>query len=81
MYMGKEVRQDIRLNNASDVHEFVKLADACDFDVNIGYGRVQIDGKSIMGVMGLDLGKVLTVHYTGDNDAMDQFVARHAIAK
>ena len=72
MYTNK-----IRLRNATEAHEFVKLADACDFDVNIGYDRVVIDAKSIMGVMGLNLSRVLTVSYGGESDALRRFCDAH----
>jgi len=63
----------IKLSSLEKVHQFVKLADACDFDVNVGYDRVVIDAKSIVGVMGLDLGRTLTVSYDGESDALKFF--------
>ena len=67
----------IRLSNLDQVHEFVKLADAFDFDVNIGYDRIVIDAKSIMGVMGLDLGRKLTVSFDGDAPELESFCENH----
>ena len=63
-------KKTIRLRNLDEVHEFVRLADACDFDVNIGYDRVVIDAKSIVGVMGLDLGRNLLVSYDGESQTL-----------
>ena len=71
----------IKLREIQDVHEFVKLADACDFDVNIGYGRISIDAKSIVGVMGLDLGRPLRVDYDGTNEAFTAFLKGHEYVK
>ena len=71
----------IRLKEIQDVHEFVRLADACDFDVNIGYGRISIDAKSIVGVMGLDLGRALRVDYNGESEALLDFLNRHEYVK
>ena len=71
----------IRLKEIQDVHEFVRLADACDFDVNIGYGRISIDAKSIVGVMGLDLGRPLRVDYNGESEALLDFLNRHEYVK
>ena len=51
----------IRLNATEDVREFVYGASQCDFDVDVSYNRVLIDAKSILGVLSLDLSKVLTV--------------------
>ena len=71
-------KRTIRLRNLDEVHEFVRLADACDFDVNIGYDRVVIDAKSIVGVMGLDLGRNLLVSYDGESQRLQQFCEGHA---
>lgn len=38
----------IKLNEASEVEEFVKAAGKCDFDIDIFYNRVIIDAKSIL---------------------------------
>ena len=39
-----------------DVKEFVTAAAKCDFDIDVNYNRVLVDGKSILGVLALDLG-------------------------
>ena len=36
---------------------FVNKAESCDFDVDICYNHLVIDGKSLMGVMNVGLGK------------------------
>lgn len=46
-----------------EVMDFVNLCSSCDFDVDLGYDRVLIDAKSILGVLSLDLGRELTVSY------------------
>ena len=51
----------IKLNEASEVEEFVKAAGKCDFDIDIFYNRVIIDAKSILGIMSMDLTQELTV--------------------
>ena len=37
------------------VQDFVSEASKCDFDVDLGYNRIVVDAKSIMGVFSLDL--------------------------
>lgn len=49
----------IRLNATEDVKEFVKAASKCDFDVDISYNRILIDAKSILGILSMDLTRVL----------------------
>ena len=65
----------IRLRSLSQVHDFVRRADQCDFDVNIGYDRVTIDAKSLVGVMGLDLGRKLTVSFSGENRQFEEYLS------
>ena len=57
----------IKLNAAEDVQEFVKAASKCDFDIDIYYNRFLIDAKSILGILSMDLTKVLTVDCHGEN--------------
>lgn len=65
------------LNEAKD---FVRAATECDFDVDIFYNHYSVDAKSILGVMGLDFSKVLTVRYYGYNRNFEEYLNRFAIA-
>ena len=56
------------------MHEFVRRADLCSFDVNIGYDRVSIDAKSLVGVMGLDLGRSLIVSFYGEDKPFEDYL-------
>ena len=40
---------------------FVNKAESCDFDVDICYNHLVIDGKSLMGVMNVGLGKSVEI--------------------
>lgn len=64
----------------NDVNEFVKVASACDFDIDVAYNRYVVDAKSILGVLGLDLTKALTVTYQGYNEKLENFIAGTALA-
>ena len=66
----------IRLNATEDVKEFVKAASKCDFDVDISYNRILIDAKSILGILSMDLTRVLTVTCHG----FDRFLQKYAVA-
>lgn len=70
----------IRLNATEDVKEFVYSASQCDFDVDVSYNRVLIDAKSILGVLSLDLSRVLTVRCHGDNGSFDRVLEKFAAA-
>ena len=63
-----------------DVNAFVNAATECDFDIDVNYNRVIIDAKSILGVLGLDLGRVLTVTCHGESQKFDNFLQQYAVA-
>lgn len=57
----------IKLNCVDDVNEFVAIASLNQEDIDIRSDRYVIDGKSILGILSLDLKKVLIVDiYGGD---------------
>lgn len=71
----------IRLNATEDVKEFVKAASKCDFDVDISYNRILIDAKSILGILSMDLTRVLTVTCHGEDHEFDRFLQKYAVAR
>ena len=73
----KETR--IRLN-MDDVHDFVKAATKCDFDIDVRYNRFLVDAKSILGVRSMDLGQILIVKCHGENSDFDSFLEKHKVA-
>ena len=72
--------QKIRLNATEDVKEFVQAASKCDFDVDISYNRVIIDAKSILGILSMDLTRVLTVTRHGEDHEFNRFLQKFAVA-
>lgn len=74
----------IKLNEASEVEEFVKAAGKCDFDIDIFYNRVIIDAKSILGIMSMDLTQELTQELTvqcyGEDKEFEKAIQKFAIA-
>lgn len=70
----------IKLPTVADAKEFVTRASQCDFDIDVYYNRVIIDAKSLLGVLSLDLTRVLTVSMHGKDEAfceyLDQLAAR-----
>lgn len=73
------VQRKIRLS-VDEVNHFVEAASKCNFDVDISYNRYIVDAKSILGVYGLDMTKVLTVTYNGYNAEFEQYLNNMAIA-
>lgn len=51
-----------------------------DFDVDISYNRILIDAKSILGILSMDLTRVLTVTCHGEDHEFDRFLQKYAVA-
>ena len=75
-----EAKKLIKLTAPEEAQEFVSVASACDFDIDISYNRYTIDAKSIVGVLGLDFTKLLTVRYNGYNEEFECFLKRLSCA-
>lgn len=74
--MGQTVdRMKYRIRLAPDeVNRFVIAATRCDFDVDIAYNSFVVDAKSILGVLGLDFKRPLTVVCHGFNGDFDAYL-------
>ena len=70
----------IKLNAREDVQEFVNAASKCDFDIDIYYNRFLIDAKSILGILSMDLTKVLTVDRHGESKEFERTLQKFAVA-
>ncbi len=62
------------------VSDFVKAAAKCDFDIDISYNSFVVDAKSIVGVLGLDLRRVLTVTCSDYDPDFDMYMKQFAVA-
>ena len=69
----------IKLNATEEVQEFLNAATRCDFDVDVYYNRFLIDAKSILGVLSLDLTKVLTVDCHGESKEFNRTLKKFAV--
>lgn len=72
--------KQIKLSGTTDVREFVREAEKCDFDIDIFYNRVIIDAKSFLGVLSMDLSQILTVKYGKKDSDFERILKRYAIA-
>lgn len=75
-----EKKFQIKLKATEDVRDFVNAAERCNFDVDVFYNRMIIDAKSILGVLSLDLTKVLTVQYGGQSPDFENVLKKYAVA-
>lgn len=60
--------------------DFVKASSKCDFDIDVFYNHVIIDAKSILGVLGLDFSRELTVQYAGYDNNFENFITRFSVS-
>ncbi len=67
-------KADILLSDIETVKKFVTFANQFDFPINILSDRYKIDGKSIMGIFGLDLSQSLQVEV--DENSPGEFKER-----
>lgn len=75
-----EKKYQIKLGATEDVRDFVNAAGKCDFDIDVFYNRMIIDAKSILGVLSLDLTRVLTVQFGGQNNEFETVLRKYAVA-
>lgn len=67
--------------NAKDVKYFVDAATKCDFHIDVYTNNHNaVDAKSILGVLGLDLTRTLTVAAHGYDAEFDKFIKGYAVA-
>lgn len=64
----------ILLTSIEEAKRFVTETSRCDFDVDVFYNRFTIDAKSILGVLSLDLARVLTVQMNGENEEFEAYL-------
>ena len=67
------MEKQIKLDEKS-AQEFVSAASKCKFDIDVFYNRVTIDAKSILGVLSLDLTRVLTVQFNGTDEVFEEYL-------
>ena len=61
----------IKFRSVDDVEAFLNITQKVRGDVIIGEGNIQVDGKSSMGVMGLDLNKEYPVFLLEKDNAKE----------
>ena len=70
----------IKLNATEEVQEFVNAASRCDFDIDVSYNRIVIDAKSLLGILSMDLTRVLTVRCYGESQRFNEVMTKFATA-
>lgn len=69
----------IKLQSPDLAHEFIKQASTCNFDIDILYDHITIDGKSTIGVFSMDFNKPVIVRFYGENQSFENFLGQLAV--
>jgi phosphotransferase system HPr-like phosphotransfer protein len=56
------------LNKFEDIQKFVRISNTYDSDINVYKGHYIIDGKSLLGVMSLNLSETIEVEIITNNE-------------
>ena len=64
----------IKIHGLADVAEFIQRASRVDGDVTLKRGKYVVDGKSLMGLMSIDVSQGVTVEYPNDATNFDEFL-------
>jgi hypothetical protein len=69
----------IKLDFIRDLSAFVKAAYDVDDEVIVKGGEYTVDGKSILGLMSLDLSEPIEVFYPSESLAFDNFLSQFTV--
>lgn len=69
----------IKMNNITDITNFIKEASKVKDDITVYKGRYIIDGKSVMGVMSIDISTGMTVEYPETAIEFEKFISQFKV--
>lgn len=65
----------VKFNNKDELFQFNKWADSCSYNIDVRYNSKILDGKSLIGLMGMDISNpIFVILYTDNtNDFVEKF--------
>lgn len=75
----KDMRHKIRFQSIEDIEHFIAEVEGLSEDVNIYYGHQEFDGKSILALLYLELGKEYETEILSNNE-ISQDIFRRIVA-
>lgn len=66
--------------SVNDVEDFVNAAAKCNGDIDISYNHFVIDAKSLLGILSMDLSRVLTVRCMDQDVRFERAIKKYAVA-
>ena len=65
----------IKIVNINDLKEFVKKANDIEGDVIIQKGKFFVDGKSLLGLLSINISDHCRIYYPKDNIEFENFIS------
>lgn len=71
----KRVYYRVKFNSKDDLFQFKKWADSCECNIDVRYNSKTLDGKSLIGLMSMDISNpIFVILYTDNaNDFVKKF--------
>lgn len=65
----------VKFSSKYDLFQFNKWADSCSYNIDVRYNSKVLDGKSLIGLMGMDISNpIIVILYTDNaNDFVEKF--------
>lgn len=65
----------VKFSSKDDLFQFNKWADSCSYNIDVRYNSKVLDGKSLIGLMGMDVtNPIIVILYTDNtNDFVEKF--------
>ena len=83
-YTNDKPKTVMRLPNIENIGMFVRLSSTCDGDVVVKSGKFAVNGKSFIGLSGIDLSNPVTVEFYCEiphevQETMKKYVAKKEV--
>lgn len=72
-------KRSIRMNQLTDIYEFVNRASKVDGDIYLSRGAYVVDAKSLLGVFSIDMSQAATLSYPEDATEFEEYVAKFTV--
>ena len=69
----------IKINSLNDVYDFVKHAQDVEGDIIVSKGKFYVDGKSVLGILSLDMSDGVNVMYPEEATAFGEFLSKFKV--
>lgn len=69
----------IKINSLNDAYEFVKHAQDVKGDIIVSKGKFHVDGKSVLGILSLDMSDGASVTYPEEDIAFGKFLSKFEV--